>query len=35
MLIDGKLIAVLGETRLIAIAPRLSDPPTLANSGLN
>jgi hypothetical protein len=35
MLIDGKSIAVQGETRWIAIAPRLSDQPTLATSRLN
>ena len=35
LLIDGKSIAVLGETRWIAIAPRLSDQPTVANARLN
>jgi len=35
ILMDGKSIAVRGETRWIAIAPRLGDQPTLANARLN
>jgi hypothetical protein len=35
LLIDGKSIPVLGETKWVSITPRIEDKPTLANAGLN